>query len=215
MKALFDLQRTTFEQSQQAIEQGLETQQQFAESAIRTGVAAQRSMQRQGMEVTRQWAVASTGAMWAGADGDRREEVDEQFDALVDAQEETWDAFEESLEEGLAAYEELTERQKEFLEQSMASFTDTSERMEGTVIEIAEDAETATEQGTEAMEESVEALTEEFEEISNLNQAHAERLNEAGIDGMEALADAQTDAVARAAEVSELQAQAWIDAAER
>lgn len=215
MKALFDLQRASFEQGQQAIEQGLETQQQFAESAIRTGVATQRSMQRQGIEVTRRWTVASTGAMWAGTDGDRREEVDEQFDALVDAQEDTWDAFEESLEEGLAAYEELTERQKEFVGQSVTSFTDTSERMEGTVIEIAEETEAAAEQGAEAMEEGVEELTEEFEEISDLNRVHAERLNEAGIDGMEALADAQTDAVVRAAEVSEEQAEAWIDAAER
>lgn len=215
MKALFDLQRASFEQGQQAIEQGLETQQQLAESAIRTSVATQRSMQRQGIEVTRRWTVVSTRAMWAGTDGDRREEVDEQFDALVDAQEETWDAFEESLEEGLAAYEELTERQKEFVGQSVTSFTDTSERMEGTVIEIAEETEAAAEQGAEAMEEGVEELTEEFEGISDLNRVHAERLNEAGIDGMEALADAQTDAVARAAEVSEEQAEAWIDAAER
>lgn len=58
-------------------------------------------------------------------------------------------------------------------------------------------------------------VDEQFDEVGGLGETYAKRLNEAGIDSMEALADAQSDAVAEAAEVTEEQAQEWIDEAGR
>ena len=97
IEALFDLQRTSLEQGQRSFEQGVEMQRRMVETATKSTLSAQRSMQRQGLEVARQSLVASTGAMWSG-DGDQREELGEQFGALVDAQDEAWDAIEEGVQ---------------------------------------------------------------------------------------------------------------------
>lgn len=214
MKTLFDLQRTSLEGGQQAIERGIDAQRRLVEATMRNGVTAHRSAQRHGLELTRQWMVASAGSGWAGTD-EQREEIDEQFGAMADAQDEAWGTIEGSVEEGLAGYEGLAERQKEFVERSVGSLVDANERAKRTTIDISGGTQAVTEQGSEAIEESVEELTESFEQISGLGRTYVERLGEAGIDSMEALAEAQADAVAQATEVSKEQAEEWIDTAEQ
>jgi predicted flap endonuclease-1-like 5' DNA nuclease len=63
-------------------------------------------------------------------------------------------------------------------------------------------------------EQGVEAAEENLETIDGVGSTYAERLSQAGIETINDLANAQAEAVADAAAISENRATAWIEAAQ-
>lgn len=144
--------------------------------------------------------------------------LDEQFEAVLDGhgdvEDQTvqaFDGFEENLEELQAAFEAQSEEVSEHLaaqlEQFEAQVADAQQQVEDVTEELAETTE-------QQVESHVEVVGESLEAIEGIGTTYADRVREQGIDSLDALAEANADAIAEAAEVSHAQAQKWIDAAQ-
>ena len=164
------------------------------------------------------------------AEFDLRSRVDEQFEALDESQEEAWDEFESAFQEAL---DDLSEQQKVLVAESVEAFLDAHRETEAQTIEGVQRTEEATETArrqteevartaqeraqsvtveiTDAAEEQLEA---QVQAIDGLGSTYADRLQNQGIDSLEALSEANADAIAQAAEVSEELAAEWIEAAQ-
>ncbi|MES3517359.1 MAG: helix-hairpin-helix domain-containing protein [Natronomonas sp.] len=132
--------------------------------------------------------------------------------------EELVDQFESDVEELQADFETQGEEFFEAIEAQLDEF-------EAQVLEIEhqiEDAASAADHETSEEEVEIEIedtpaesdAGESLESIDGIGPTYADRLQQADIGSPEALAEADPTAVATAAEVSESQAAAWIDAAE-
>lgn len=147
--------------------------------------------------------------------------LDEQFAEILAANEdveaETVEAV-EGVEDGLAALVEEFETQAEevadafeaALEQSVEGFEAGTAAVGEQVVEANADLAATAQKQVAAQ---VEAAGESLQAVDGLGSTYAGRLREAGVDSLAALADANADLVAEAADVSETQAQKWIDAA--
>lgn len=147
--------------------------------------------------------------------------LDEQFEAVlaahedaeaetVEALDEVEDAVDEVFEEFDALSEEFAAAFEDAIEQSVAQFetgaTAVGEQVADANAELAATAQKQVSAQVEAADESLQA-------IDGLGSTYAGRLREAGVDSIAALADANAALVADVADVSETQAEKWIDAA--
>lgn len=170
-------------------------------------------------------------------DFDVRATVDEQFEAYSDAQDEAWDEFEPEF---LDAFEDLNEQQQQFVAQSIDAFLDAHADAERQTVEgvqqaeeaartaqeqteqvartTQENAENLAEETADAAEEQVETQAEAAEEsidtLADLGTDNADLLYDQGYESIDALAEANADAVATAVGVSESEAEEWIEAAQ-
>lgn len=133
--------------------------------------------------------------------------LDEQFEAILDAHTdvedqtvEAFDGFEGNLEELQAEFE----AQFEQFDEQVAELQQQVEDVNGAIAEMTE----------QQAEVQVEAVGESIDTINGLGSTYADRLQEQGIESIEALAKATVDTVAEAAEVSHEQAEEWIEAAQ-
>lgn len=128
--------------------------------------------------------------------------LDEQFEAVLSAHEDveaqTLEAV-EGFEAQLEAFEAQVEDVREQVEDATDELVDASDEV----------AETARQQVTA----QVEAASEALQAIDGLGSTYAGRLQDQGIESLEALAEANADLVAEAADVSRQQAETWIEAA--
>lgn len=147
--------------------------------------------------------------------------LDEQMERLLAAHEdveartvEAFDGYEGSIEDLRSEFEsqnqvarEGVEAQLELFETQMAEMLRQLETVTETVAQVA-DTQVA------AQVDAVDATSDSLEAINGLGPTYAERLLEVGIESIEALAEANADAVAEAADVTEKKAAEWIDAAQ-
>lgn len=162
------------------------------------------------------------------------ETLEEQTDAMLDAQEQTHEQTAEVTEEFQGQFEEaqrqmqhqseqfqdqLEEQSEQFqsqFEEFQGQLTEQLETFQNELLEAQGEMQTGAQQGVEASqarsEEVAERFQDQLEEIEGLGETYANRLREAGFDSMEALAEANAEAVADAAEVSREQAEEWIEA---
>lgn len=203
VSAVFDLQRNAIEQTHEAVKRGVETQQEFGEAFVDFGPAKQaneRSYDAVRTVVDGYFdAVESTTPGQQDLLGDFRATVDEQLDALEANQLEAVEAF-EGFEGNLA------ELQAEF-ETQLAQFEEQVTELQQHVEDVHDDIDEIAEQQAEAQGESLDS-------INGIGSAYVDQLQNQGIESFEALAEANTDTVAEAAEVSRDQANEWIEAAQ-
>lgn len=154
--------------------------------------------------------------------------LDEQFDAVLaaneDAEAETIEVADEVEAEITALVEEFEVQAAEVaeafeaaIEQSVEQFetgaTAVGEQVTEANAQVAEANADLAEAAQEQVAAQVEAADESLQAIDGLGSTYADRLREAGVDSLAALAEANVDLVAETAEVSETQAEKWIDAA--
>lgn len=167
----------------------------------------------QGTEFARHMMNAQFDAVESTLDGDEydfREAVDRQFDEFDETQNEAWDELEDDFVE---AFENLGDQQKLMVAQSMAAFVDVQEEAEQQTVEGLHTAEAAIEASERQAHEVAETAQMQLEEISGLGSTYADRLREQGIESHTQLAQATVETIAESADVSEEQAEEWIEAA--
>jgi len=110
------------------------------------------------------------------------------------------------VEEGTEAEEPTTEVEVEIEDGAAVEAGE-----DGSEVEVEEEAE---DEGTDVETAVAEAVADgDLESVNGIGPTYAERLREAGIDGLAALAAADPEAVAEAAEVPVSRAEDWIDQA--
>lgn len=145
------------------------------------------------------------------------ETLDEQFETMLEAnadvEEQTVEAvrdvegnIEELQAEFEAQSEEIAENFQAYLDQFQAQVAEVQQEVEAVTDEISETTEAQVETAVEATDESLQT-------IDGLGPTYAERLHEQGIESLGALAAATAETVAAAADVSETQAESWIETA--
>lgn len=146
MTQMFDMQRTVLQQSNQVFKQSL-TMQRKAFEAFRGTFDTQRSTQRQSVEATRNAVDAYFEALEdAGANGmglsEAQEAVDQQFDALLDLHDQSWETFEQLTEENAAAFDEYIAQLETVADESTRAALDaTGQAQEQTEIVIEDGTE--------------------------------------------------------------------------
>lgn len=234
-RAVFEMQRQSTRSGHRLFQQGLEVQQDALERFAGNSLAAQRAAQRQGVELAREATNAQVEAFrsaFGAADARGPSTVDEQFRAVADAQDEAWDELESEFH---AVLEDLGEQQRAALAQSFEAFLEAhrdverqtmanlrqaqeaavaTQRRTGAVTRsAAESAEDVVDEAADAAAEGTEAAAESIDALADLGGTYADRLYEEGYESVDALAEAEADAVAEAVDVSEAQAEEWIEGA--
>lgn len=161
MNPLFEMQRNAMRQTQEMMRRGVDMQKRMTESAMQTNLDVGQSAQRQGTELTRNWLDAYFRTFGQMAGQRNAEEVsqtlDDEFEQFTNAQEDAWNAFEESIEQAMAAYDDLTQSQKELIDRSFDSFYEMQRETGERVSDAAEEVERqAQESGSSSSSESSE-----------------------------------------------------------
>ena len=234
-QSMFEVQRIAVEAGQQMLDQSASAQQNAADGVL-AGLRAQEASQRWAAEVSR-FAVKNyldaIGTMMTDGNGnleDVKRTVDEWFDEFEEVHEEAFDAIESNLD----SYDEFSKKyveaqrrvEGETVRSAERAARETVDAVEETAIEVtegtsdamaeaAETSERATQSNLHAAEDVAETATGVglARRIHGIGEVHAESLAEASIESLEDLAEAQADAVAEAAGVSEERAREWINRA--
>ena len=143
MQGMFEWQRSAIQQGQRTMEQAIDMQRNMTESLWRNNLGTGRSIQQQQTEWARNWADAFFGAMGTMMSREEtdqmRQTLDDQFQELNSAQEDAWEAFQQSMNESMGAYDDLTQSQKEVFNRSVESFMQAQSSMGEEVANVAEE----------------------------------------------------------------------------
>lgn len=232
----FDIQRSAIEQTHQAVSRGVETQRGFNEALVDFGAAKQANERSYDAlrTVVDVYFDALETAMPGQQDalGEFRDAVDEQFDALEADQTEAIETLEANVREGSESADDLLEEFVAVLDEQFEAVLDAQadiedqtveavEGFEGNLEELRTEFEAQLEQFEEQAAEMAdtpdqqgEAAGESLEAIDGIGPTYADRLHDQGIESLDALGETAVDTVALAADVSEAQAEEWIDAAQ-
>jgi DNA repair exonuclease SbcCD ATPase subunit len=156
---VFELQRASIEQSQQALEQSVAFQQNVGQAFV-DSLDSQESAQRRGVELSQTLVhnyldtVESTIPGAAGSVDELRSAVDEQVEFLLENHEEAFEAFEGEFAEGVEAYDELTDDYIAALDEQVSL-----------LVEAHEELETQSVEAVEQMADQVEDLQDQVEEV--------------------------------------------------
>ena len=147
----FELQRTTIEQSQQALQRSFELQQSVNQAVV-DSFETQEAAQQRAVELQQEAVHSALDAIEANVPGatnvpEVREAVDEQYDLLLDNHAEAFEAVASEFEEGVAAYDDLAEDYIAALDEQIDLLVEAHEEIEAQSVEGAEQ------------------LTEQFEEL--------------------------------------------------
>lgn len=147
--------------------------------------------------------------------------LDEQIESFLEAHEdveartvEAFDGYEGDLEDLRAEFESQGEVARETFESQLEQFESQMTEMLGQLEGVSENVVEAAETQVSAQIDAVDATSDSLESINGLGPTYADRLLTVGIESIEALADANAEAVAEAAEVTEKKATEWIEAAQ-
>ncbi|WP_424001530.1 hypothetical protein ACOZ4I_16645 [Haloarcula salina] len=171
----FEMQRTTIEQSQKALEQSVSFQKNV-NSAVIDSLDTQESAQRRGVELQQTAlhsyldALATTVPGVSSSVEQIRETVDEQYDFLLENHAEAFDNVESELTETVDTYDEMTE---EYL-------TAVNEQID-MLVEAHEELETQSVEAAEQFGEQLEEVQEQVEEI----QAQVEEVQAEAADAVD------------------------------
>ena len=145
---VFQAQRTAVEQSQAMTHDVLEAQK-TSFGAFANAVSASEPLVEQNADFTKGVLHATLDALEANmpedaADfGDVRAMIDEQFDALTEAQLDSLETVAEALEESEQAYGEFADSYSDVVDSSFDAFLDAHEQLEANVDSMAESVEEA------------------------------------------------------------------------
>lgn len=149
--ATFELQREAIKQSQEALEQGIEFQQEFSKAVV-DGLEGQEGAQRRVLEMQRDALFTTLDTLeenvpgTEGATEEIRETVDEQFDQLLENYEEAFEEVTSELGEGVESYDEFALDYLEAVDDQLEMVIGAHEDLESQSVEAAE-------QVTEQLEE--------------------------------------------------------------
>jgi methyl-accepting chemotaxis protein len=176
VEMIFELQRTTIEQTGDLLEELVKASAE-AGDGLTEGVDAQREIQEQLLELTRQSVHQSLDAAETVTDtssvgdvDDLRETVDTTFDRLLDQQDEAFDAIEESSEQ---LSDEATERIADQVELLVEFNREIEQQLSETVellVERAEESDGLTESVEEQFDELVGQVGEQIDAIGDLDE---------------------------------------------
>jgi predicted flap endonuclease-1-like 5' DNA nuclease len=204
MSVAVEMQRTAFEQTMTAVEQGVESQRAFAETVVNLAAPAVEEGSTaveqavDGVDLFTALAPEETAAML------------EEFSAETDAWCPDGTAQADTAALG-SAFETYSEEFAETVETHFEAFeaqAETLERQLDGLTTAATDTTETTDSPTEADE-----ATADVETVSGIGPTYADRLAEQGIESVADLAAADVETVALAAEVAETRADEWITAA--
>lgn len=161
----FDLQRSTIEQSQQALSNTVEFQKRFNDVVL-DSVGTVEETQQQGLELTRtaihNYLDAVETTVPGAADSldldEIRATVDEQFAQLASSHAEAFDAYEAQLSEGADAYDEFTTDYLAAVNEQIDRLLEAHEDVEAQTVETLE--------GLEAQIEDVQAQVEDVQQTA-------------------------------------------------
>ena len=162
----FEMQRTTIEQSQKALEQTISFQQNVNEAVI-DSLDTQESAQRRSVELSKTAfhsyldTVEATVPGMAGTIDEVRATVDEQYDFLLDNHAEVFDNVESEMLEGVEAYDEMTEDYVAALDEQVDLIVEAHEQLEAQSVEVADEMG----EGVEQLQEQVEEVQEQVREV--------------------------------------------------
>lgn len=229
LEAAFEMQRESINQGQRLFEQGLDLQQDAAETFLQNGLAVQRATQQQGVDLVRQLVyiqVDAAESVLDEAESDVQAAIGQQFEEFLHTQADTWDALKADV---LEAIEDLTERQEALFTQSVEAVIDAQQQAEQQTVEgIQQTGETiqmngepdvsgADHAGNSTQQQVVaqpDLEYERLEDIEGLGSTYADRLRDHGIESLTHLVEANPETIADAADVSESRAETWITAAQ-
>ncbi|PSP49690.1 hypothetical protein BRC75_02970 [Halobacteriales archaeon QH_7_69_31] len=197
LATLFELQRNTIRQTEDALESALEVPADVSDT-LYGGIDTQREVQRQVLGMTRQSihtsldAAESVTTSSATLD-DLRESVDQAFDTLEEQQAEAFDAVDEEYESLSEGYEEFSDDAADSLKEQLdvlvefnegveEQLTETVEEFTEQLDELESELEGQTEETQERVAEQAEELAERYEEqldeLSDRFEEQAERFDE-------------------------------------
>ncbi|MFB6119162.1 hypothetical protein [Halosegnis sp.] len=140
ISSVFEMQRGMIQQNQKALKQFVDAGR-TASQAVVDSLETARDVQHQNVELTREAVTAYFDALEQVApDADFapvREQVEGNFDQLVETQEDTWDGMLAAVEESQESVEEYGETYGDLVESSFDSFLEAHEAVK----EDLEDAE--------------------------------------------------------------------------
>ena len=164
----FEMQRAAIKQSQQAMEQTMEFQQNVGQAFL-DSLDTQESAQRRGVELGQQAihgyldTVENTVPGMAGTVDELRATVDEQYDFLLENHAEVFDNVESEMLEGVEAYDEMTEDYVAAVDEQVGMLVEAHEELEDQSIEVAEQFGDQLEE----VQEQVEEIQSQVEEVQS------------------------------------------------
>ena len=165
----FELQRKTLKQGQKALEQGVELQQEMAQSTVDM-VDSSESAQRHAVDFQHKTAHAALDNVEQMVPGSEasivqvREFVDEQFEFLLENHAEAFDTLRGELKDGVEAHGELSDDYLETVEEQLSLLLQAHEDLESQSIEM-----------TEQVEEQMDIVEEQVEEFQTQVQTASEQ----------------------------------------
>jgi predicted flap endonuclease-1-like 5' DNA nuclease len=189
--------------AEEAIEAAEETTEAASETVAETAEASERVTQST-LDATEEVADTTVEAT--------EESVEAATDATGEVAESTAEATEDAAEAATDIGEEVTRATEEATEAAAEAGEEVAESTAESVEETAENGAEATEAAAEDVAESTNGAGLD-RRVHGIGDAHAESLLEAGVESLADLAEAQADAIAETAEISEEQAREWIDRA--
>lgn len=141
--ATFELQRQTIEQSQEALEQGIEFQRDFSQALV-DGLDGQEDAQRRAVELQREAILNTLETVETNVPGaedataEVRTTVDEQFDQLLENHEEAFENIAASVEDSTQTYDEFVAEYLDALDDQLEMVIDAHEDLESQSVEAAE-----------------------------------------------------------------------------
>lgn len=163
--ATFELQRQTIEQSQEALERGIEFQKDFNKALV-DGLDGQEDAQRRVVELQREAILNTLETVETNVPGTEdataevRETVDEQFDQLLDNHEEAFENITAELEEGAETYENFVSEYLDALDDQLGMVIEAHEDLEEQSVETAEGITDQLDQLQSQVEDVQEQVTE-------------------------------------------------------
>lgn len=150
---MFDLQRSVLKQNQRSLQQGIDLQKQ-AVTAFANSLDAQRSAHRQTVEVGKSAVDVGLNAIESSLPpnvdvDDVRESIDEQYEALDEINDQSWDSFERSVEDATGAFEEMSEGYRTIVDDSFDALIRVHDGIEAQAAHAVEAVEAGAEQAVD------------------------------------------------------------------
>lgn len=181
IRTMFDVQRTAARQSEQALKQGMQTQE-AAGRLLLTGLRMQQTVGQQSLALaeaaSRSYVETVEAMTGATRTAEAPRTLEETFARLQETHRQFYEVVDDQLQEGLDSQDELTEEYREALEE--------------TTDQLLETAETIENQSVEGLDEFTEQVNEQFERTQEMQTELEDGLEE-GAEQTQELLERQAD----------------------
>ncbi|WP_143423128.1 hypothetical protein [Halegenticoccus soli] len=161
INAMFEMQRQSMKQGQQWLHQSMNAQKQFPK-ALQDTMESGRSVQQSGVDATRNIWKAYLDVFKASVPSDESEDafdsleqaVDDQFDAVNQINEQTWQTVRQNIDDNSDAYNQVIDQTVSIVDDSMNAYEDSLNDVERHVEESAQQMAQAAEETAQSASES-------------------------------------------------------------